>query len=129
MRVTRLTLIAMAIVVAASFLLERLAPRAPWYVFLALPIVAGAALIPIAGAMAKKRGEVIGDERTALNSRDASYVVFRTAYPLSMALGLAIVMSGVESQIVLGAGYALLSVGVVLGLAFGIAYAIISARR
>lgn len=129
MRTNHLTIAAMTIVVAIAFLLEQAIPSMPWYAFLALPIVAGIALIPLSKSVAKKRGESIGDERTARHSREASYIVFRTAFPVTMGAGMAIIMSGADDKLVLGIGYALLVTGIALGISFGAIYTIIAARN
>ena len=124
-----LTIGAMVIVVALSFVIQLALPTTPWYVYLAIPAVTGIGLIPLSAVMAKKRGEVITDERIARYSKEASYIVFRVTYPIAMATGLALIMSGVEDRLVLGIGFALLATGVALGLSFGAIYTIIAARN
>ncbi len=124
-----LTIAAMAIVVTLSFIIQLALPDTPWYIYLAIPLVAGIGLIPLSAVLARKRGEVITDERIERYSKDASYIVFRVTYPIAMVSGLALIMSGVEDRFVLGIGFALLATGIALGLSFGAIYTIIAARN
>ena len=124
-----LTFVAMAIVVALSFVIQLALPDTLWYVYLAIPVVAGIGLIPLSATLAKKRGGSHHGRKDSAVFQRTSYIVFRLIYPIAMTAGLTIIMSGVEDRFVLGIGFALLATGIALGLSFGAIYTIIAARN
>lgn len=118
----KFTIISMLAVIGSAFILNAMFPSIPSVFYLIEAIIGGILITIFSRVLAKKKNEVLTDERIKKNTNEASYITFRTTFILACLTGTIIMVIPNVDSVILIIGRVLLAVGIFQSILFSISY-------